>query len=69
MKTPIPLYAVLVVALAGLAVLSLCVGPVFIPPSRLFGHIASSGNDALALIAREIRLPRTLLAILVGASL
>ena len=63
-----PLYALLSVTLA-LFIASLCVGPLFISPLTVLEHLAPGDDSTLALIVRDIRLPRTLLAVLVGASL
>lgn len=61
------LIPVLVAALAGLAVSSLAVGPAPIPPWLALKALVS-GEGTAAIIVRDIRLPRTLLAILVGAN-
>ncbi len=61
-------YAGLCGLTALLFVAALCVGPVMLSPpevTRLF----LGGDDALRLVVVEIRLPRALLAMLVGASL
>lgn len=49
--------------------LSLLVGPSGLPPPDALEALFGGGNDALVLVMREIRLPRALLAIMVGASL
>ncbi len=48
---------------------SLCIGPLLISPLTVLRHLAPSDDSMLALIVRDIRLPRALLAVLVGASL
>ena len=48
---------------------SLCIGPLLISPLTVLRHLAPSDDSTLALIVRDIRLPRALLAVLVGASL
>lgn len=63
------LYAGLGAALCVVFMASLCIGPVWIDPSAVLSLLHSDGADPLAIIAREIRLPRALLAILVGGSL
>jgi iron complex transport system permease protein len=52
----------------GLAVLSFLLGPTDISPSALFAGLFD-GRDAAGAIAREIRLPRALLGLVVGAAL
>jgi iron complex transport system permease protein len=51
-----------------LAVISFCVGPARLSIADLFGGLIS-GHGTAGIIAREIRLPRALLAVLVGAAL
>jgi iron complex transport system permease protein len=48
---------------------SLCIGPLLISPLSVLRHLAPSDDSTLGLIVRDIRLPRALLAVLVGASL
>jgi iron complex transport system permease protein len=64
---------ILVVALcflvAILFVLSLGVGAVFLPPDTIFQSVAGGGSEAARIIVTEIRLPRTILAVLIGGSL
>ncbi len=52
-----------------LFVASLLIGPAGIPPLRALAALAGGGDDPLALIMREVRLPRAILGGLVGASL
>lgn len=70
MRLAIPL---LVFLLGAVAVVSLGAGPVPIAarrvPGLLLGLEAGPGDEAAATIIRSIRLPRVLLAILVGAAL
>ena len=54
---------------AGLGAASLAVGYVPVPPSSLPRALIYGGDSPAALIVRELRLPRTVLAALVGASL
>jgi iron complex transport system permease protein len=66
---PHTLHATLAAVTAVLFVLSLAVGPVWIPPLEVLAHLTAGGDDALDLIVRDIRLPRALLALIVGGSL
>ena len=68
-KRLLGLYAGLGAALCVVFMASLCIGPVWIGPSTVLSLLHGDGADPLAIIAREIRLPRALLAILVGGSL
>ena len=56
-----------------LAVLSLGTGPVSIPPDRVVDLLlhgpGEAADESAAVIVRQLRPPRVLLAILVGASL
>lgn len=63
------LYSGLIALTLLLFVAPLCVGPVYISPAELLSRLGTDDGQALSLIAREIRLPRALLAILVGGSL
>ena len=57
----------LAAVIALLAIVSLMVGPAGLSPRQVFAGLL--GNDeAAAIVVREIRLPRTLLAILIGAT-
>jgi iron complex transport system permease protein len=60
--------ALLATALVFFAGLSFLIGPAKLSPQQLFEGLFSS-HGAAAVIAREIRLPRALLAALVGAAL
>ena len=62
------LNAVLTCVLAFLAATSLATGPVFVPFADLLDSLRGGDNE-FAIIINDIRLPRTLLSILVGASL
>ena len=62
------LEAALIALIAGLGMLSLIVGPAGLSPrAALAGLIGGEGPAGI--IVREIRLPRTLLALLIGATL
>ncbi|MEM9319481.1 MAG: iron ABC transporter permease [Pseudomonadota bacterium] len=63
------LTGVLLAIVGGLAVLSLLVGPAGFGPGQALGALVTGRGEAVTLVMREIRLPRTILAILVGASL
>jgi iron complex transport system permease protein len=62
------LVLILATFLVLLAWVSLTTGPVAIPPRAILQGLVW-GGDENAIIAREIRLPRTLLAVLVGGTL
>ena len=62
------LILVLVAALAALAWASMNAGPVRIAPGEILRALMTGGDES-AIVAREIRLPRTLLSILVGGAL
>jgi iron complex transport system permease protein len=62
----IPLLALLV---AGLAAGSLAAGPVTLPLTDLLAALAGRGDEAFVTIVREIRLPRTILAVAIGGIL
>lgn len=64
-----PLWWLLSLALCGCAGVSLLVGYIDIAPFRLLHGALIEGDTTLAQILFEIRAPRVLLAILVGASL
>ena len=63
--------ALLLVLLLLAGLISLYIGPVKIPPLDLLSYFIKppNGDDVNAIILMEIRLPRTLLTIFVGASL
>jgi len=71
MQPPRPaLLAGLLTALVlALALVSLGVGPVQLSPGAVLAALAGSGEDTARLIVLDIRLPRTLLAIAIGAML
>jgi len=72
MKKPVP-YAVLITALAvGLVIaasVSMLVGPAGVGLPELLGVIGGGQTDTAWIIIREIRLPRTILAVMIGATL
>jgi iron complex transport system permease protein len=63
------LVAVLCVLVAALFVVSLAVGAVTIPPIDVLRGLMGQGADATNIIICEIRLPRALLSVLIGATL
>lgn len=64
-----PRLGLLLVLLALVAVVSLMVGAVPVSPARVFAALLGQGDDATALLIRNVRLPRVVLAALVGAAL
>lgn len=54
---------------AVLFIAALCVGPVALSPHELVRVLATGGDTTLGLIVQQIRLPRALLALAIGASL
>ncbi|MGY6632568.1 MAG: FecCD family ABC transporter permease [Alkalilacustris sp.] len=67
MSRPLALLLAATVALLFLA--SLVVGPAGVPPGRALAALVGGDDALLALVMREIRLPRALLALLIGAGL
>ncbi|KPQ05915.1 MAG: ABC-type cobalamin uptake system substrate-binding component BtuF [Rhodobacteraceae bacterium HLUCCA12] len=63
------LLAILGVLVAGLFALSLLIGPAGLTPARALAALIRGEGLAETLVMREIRLPRALLAVMVGASL
>jgi iron complex transport system permease protein len=63
------LLSLLTMTTCGLFMLSLLVGTQFIPPDQALQEILSDDPGVLAIILTEVRLPRTLVALLSGASL
>lgn len=61
--------ALLASLLAVLFLLSLGIGPVFIAPSDVLRALVDAGSETHRIIVVEIRLPRSLLAILIGGHL
>src|SRR5262249_42292964 len=51
-----------------LAIASLMVGPAGLSPREALTGLFGSGDPAAVIVVRDIRLPRTLLAILIGAT-
>ncbi|MFP1725382.1 FecCD family ABC transporter permease [Lonsdalea quercina] len=57
------------VALLGLLLLSLCLGKIPLSPWAALQSLADGRQDGIAFIVTELRLPRSLLAMLVGGAL
>ena len=57
------------VLLAGLFLATLLIGPAGFSAGTALGALFAGGDTPTTLVMREIRLPRALLAVLVGASL
>jgi iron complex transport system permease protein len=60
---------VLLTALVALFIMALCLGPAQITPLESLSALIFGGDGPLPLVMREIRLPRTILAVMVGGSL
>ena len=69
MRTSFPLISTLLVLLAALFLLSLLAGRVWIAPSEALQGLFAGGSDLSEIIIFELRLPRAVLAVLIGASL
>src|ERR1043166_3836936 len=63
----LPLIAVLVALIVVLAIISLMVGPAALSPREALAGLFD-GEGVEGIIVRDIRLPRTLLAVLIGAT-
>jgi iron complex transport system permease protein len=59
----------LALLVAALAILSLGVGPVRLPPGAVLASLAADASDPARVIVLEIRLPRLILAVAIGAIL
>ncbi|WP_375288235.1 FecCD family ABC transporter permease [Sphingomonas sp.] len=59
----------LLFALIGAALLSILAGTVWLPPERALSALFAGRSDLVGLIVTEIRLPRLILALAIGASL
>jgi iron complex transport system permease protein len=64
-----PLVAVLALIVAALFLVSLAIGPVVIPPPTVIAALAGQADRAAELIVTEIRLPRAILSVVIGATL
>jgi iron complex transport system permease protein len=63
------LVSLLVLLVAALFVASLAVGPVSVSPGSVLAALVGRGSEAARIIVVEIRLPRAILAFLIGATL
>lgn len=69
LKRPWVIYALLTSAVLFFFLMSLGTGPISLNPLQVFRSFFADAASQSAIIVREIRLPRALLGILVGASL
>jgi iron complex transport system permease protein len=67
--SPRALFAGLAVVVAALVLLSLLTGPAGFGPGESLRALVTGQGEAVTLVMREIRLPRAILAVMVGASL
>jgi iron complex transport system permease protein len=63
------LWQALALLVAALAVVSLGVGPVRLPPGTVLASLTADASDPARVIVLEIRLPRLILAVAIGAIL
>jgi iron complex transport system permease protein len=63
------LIAAMVALVAALFLASLAIGPVFLPPPTVVAALFGRADAAAGIIVTEIRLPRALLAVMIGGSL
>lgn len=63
------LLAFLLVLVAGLFLASLAIGPVLLAPEEVLDVLRGAGSETARIIVGEIRLPRALLALMIGATL
>src|SRR3954447_5560609 len=63
------LIAMMIALVAALFVASLAIGPVFLPAPTVVAALFGRADPAAVIIVTEIRLPRALLAVMIGASL
>ncbi|MEC3909809.1 iron ABC transporter permease [Sphingobium sp. CR2-8] len=63
------LIPLLLIGLAVAAIASLSFGPVTLPPERLFAALAGHGDRVAHAILFDLRLPRTIIGLIVGAML
>ena len=64
-----PLIGILVLLVAVLFAVSLAVGPVVLSPATVVEGLFGRGTEAARIIVGEIRLPRAILALLIGGTL
>jgi iron complex transport system permease protein len=63
------LVAALVLVVAGLFIVSLAIGPVWLPPASVAAALVGRATPAANIIVVDIRLPRALLGLLIGGTL
>jgi iron complex transport system permease protein len=63
------LTGVLAILVVVLFAVSLAIGPVFLSPATVAGGLFGGGGEAARIIVQEIRLPRALLAVMIGGTL
>lgn len=63
------LFAALGLAVAGLFLASLLVGPAGLAPGEALAALAGRGDPMLVIVMQELRLPRALLGLMIGAAL
>jgi len=63
------LLAVLAALVTALFLVSLAVGPVWLPAETVLSALAGQGPQAAQIIVNEIRLPRALLSVMIGGTL
>ncbi|MBL6938576.1 MAG: iron ABC transporter permease [Alphaproteobacteria bacterium] len=68
-RSPVALWGLLAVLLVVVATVSLGVGTAFIPPARALAALFGHGDPIAVAIIGQIRLPRALLALIVGGVL
>lgn len=68
-ERPVIVTIALTIFVAALAIASLGIGPVRLPPLTVITALFGGGGDIQQTIVQEIRLPRTILAIAIGAIL
>lgn len=69
MRRDLPGIVALILAIGLASLLSLAIGRVWLSPQILFAGLFAPGNDLAWLILADLRLPRTLLALLAGGTL
>lgn len=67
--SPVTATVLLCALAATLAIVSLAIGPVRLSPAAVVAGLFGDGGDINAIIVREIRLPRTILALAIGGML
>jgi iron complex transport system permease protein len=62
-------WALLVLALAVICVLAVALGTIRVPPGEVWAALMGEGDQTTAVVVRTLRVPRMLLAVLVGGAL